>query len=149
MRLPSTPAHTLTGLNVRVPDDFTGRRNVVLVVFEKSHLLALPPWQSVLRQHVATVPGAGFYTLILIDDLPQWRRPLTEWALRLEIADDDLLEDTAILWQSRRDWIEASATPTTEDPLLLIASSKGEVLAMAPGLPKPVATSRLIDALQS
>lgn len=148
MRLPSTPAHTLKGLNVRVPDDFTGRRNAVLVVFDKSHLLAVPPWHSVLRQHLAGQPGAGFYTIILIDEVPPWRRHLTEWSLRLEIADDDLIQDTAVLWQDRRRWLEASETPSTDEPLLVIASPDGTVHAIAPGLPKPMATSRLIDALQ-
>lgn len=147
MRIPSTPARTLTGLDVRVPDDFTGRRNAVLVVFERSHLVAVPAWQSVLRTTLREANGAGFYVLVLIDPAPAWRRAITQWALRLEVTDDDMREDTAILWQDRPRWLAKAAVPTDSEPLLAIASPDGTVHALAPGLPRPGLTMRIADAL--
>ncbi len=146
MRIPSTPARTLSGLDVRVPDDFTGKRNAVLFVFERSHLVAVPTWHAVLRAALAE-HSAGFYTLIPIEQAPKWRRRLTNWALRLEIADDAICEDTAVIWCNRRRWRAAAGLPRLDEPLLAIASMDGQIHAIAPGMPNPAATPRLVSAL--
>lgn len=147
MRIPPTSARTLTGLNVSVPDDFTGARNAVLLVFERHHLVAVPAWQAVLRQAVDKNPKSGFYVLIMGDDAPAWRRWLTEWALRLEITEPGLQLDTAVIWQDRQRWLAAAGWPATDEPLLTIASPDGAVHAVTPGMPRPGITSRLLDAL--
>ena len=146
MRIPSTPARTLSGLDVRVPDDFIGARNAVLFIFERNHLAAVPAWQAVLQAALADA-SAGFYILIPIDTAPAWRRPMTNWALRLEIADDAIFEDTAVLWCNRRRWRAAVGLPGFNEPLLAIASPDGDIHAIAPGLPNPAVTTRLISAL--
>lgn len=146
MRIPSTPARTLSGLEVRVPEDFTGKRNAVLFIFERSHLVAVPTWQAVLRNTLAEIAG-GFYILIPIDHAPTWRRRLTNWALRLELAEDGIREDTAIIWCNRRRWRAAAGLPGFDEPLLAIASMDGQIHAIAPGLPSPSVTPRLVSAL--
>ncbi len=146
MRIPSTPARTLSGLDVRVPDDFTGKRNAVLFIFERSHLIAVPTWHAVLRSTLAEFPG-GFYILIPIERAPTWRRRLTNWSLRLEIADDEIREDTAVIWCDRRRWRAAAGLPGFDEPLLAIASMDGQIHAITPGLPTPSATPRLVSAL--
>ena len=148
MRIPSTPARTLSGLNVRVPDDFTGARNGVLFVFDRSHLVAVPAWQAVLRDALAGSDGC-FYVLILADPVPAWRRYLTEMALRLETPEPALIEDTALIWMDRQRWLERSGAPGDNEPLLGIASPDGTIHALAPGMPKPGITARLSDALRS
>lgn len=141
------PARTLSGLDVTAPDDFTGARNAALIIFDRSHLVAIPAWQAVLRDALVRNEGAGFYILIPINTAPRWLRSISEWALRLEISDSALQEDTAILWHDRERWLAAAGWPPTDQPLLTIASPDGTVHAIAPGMPRPGITARLLDAL--
>ncbi len=148
MRIPSTPATTLSGLQVRVPDDFTGERNAALLLFDRSHLVAVPAWQAVLRDTVSDA-RAGFYIIILAGPTAGFRRQLTTLALRLEIADKALLADTAVIWEPPARWLSSAGIRQPSEPLLTVTSPDGVVHASAPGMPRPGLTARLADALKS
>ncbi|MDX2258044.1 MAG: hypothetical protein NW205_03935 [Hyphomicrobiaceae bacterium] len=135
-----------------VPGDFTGRRNALLVAFERSHLIAFPAWRSALRPALAAGrPGApdvaGYYAILIAPPAPTWLQQMSVWALQFEVQDPFERDHTAILHTDLDAWSgEAGLTPS-EEPLLAVVGADGTVYATASGFPDPVKTHTILRVL--
>ncbi len=147
MRIPPRPAKTLSGREVFVPRDFTGDRNALLVAFDRSHLIALLSWRTALREALAARKKTGFYAVLLMGEPSRLRRQLMEWAMRLEIHEPFEREHIALVYCNFGDWIAAAGRPPTDEPLMVVATPDGAVLASVPGFPDPRKTAIIAQAL--
>jgi hypothetical protein len=60
---PSIAARDLQGLDVTLPDAFTGECNVVIVAFQRHHQDLVDSWVPWLEEHAAADAGMRFYQL--------------------------------------------------------------------------------------
>jgi len=147
MRLAPCHGRTLIGQDVRIPRDFTGNRNAVLLAFEPDHLVFFHAWRAALREALAADPDLGFYAIALIGDVPQWHHRLTSWAMKFEIGEDFAREHIALVSLGPEYWADISGIPDIETPMLVIASREGEVFASADGPPRTLTSQAVARAL--
>ncbi len=69
MRFPSITARSLEGLEVRLPDDFGGARNVVIVAFQRHQQGLVDSWVPWLEERADADPDLRFYELPTIGRL--------------------------------------------------------------------------------
>lgn len=60
---PTVSARNLQGLDVVLPDAFEGRRNVVIVAFQRQHQSLVDSWIPWLEEQSAADPDLRFYEL--------------------------------------------------------------------------------------
>ncbi len=60
---PNLAARNLQGLDVTLPDAFTGDRNVVLIAFHRNHQELVDSWVPWLEKRTTTDPALRFYEL--------------------------------------------------------------------------------------
>ncbi len=147
MRIPSERARTLSGLNVTIPNDFTGERNALLIAFERAHLVLFPAWHAALREALAADPELGFYGIALIGPVPAWQQRLTAWALRLEITDVYSRQHIALVPEDARGWARRAGIPGIDSPLLVICDRDGDIHSAADGPPRAVTAQAAARAL--
>lgn len=148
MRIPALDARTLTHKSVRVPADFTGVRNVVLVAFERSHLILYPPWRAALGRLLLENRKIGCYGLYLAGAKSGWRRRMIEIGLRMETPDSHAREHIAVAYVEPVTWCEQAGLVLPDVPLIVVSDPSGRVTATSEGDPSEPAIHRISSALR-
>jgi len=147
MRIPRTTATTLSGLEVTVPDDFTGGRNAVVLAFDRSHLVVCRSWRAALAEALSADATLGFYALAVIGETSFWHHKLVSWALSFDLTDAYSREHTALLSADRETWAAAVGIPSIETPILVVADEAGDVHASAESFPRRETVPHILRAL--
>jgi len=148
MRIPMIDARTLARRTVRVPGDFTGVRNVLVIAFERSHLIVYPSWRAALARTLSEQHKSGCYALLLAGEKSGWRRRMIELGVRMETPDWHAIEHTAIAYVDPTRWCGEAGFALPDLPLVVVTDATGNVHATAEGDPGPIASSRLAAAFR-
>jgi len=62
-KFPRIDARNLQGLDVRLPEAFAGKRNVVMIAFQRQHQSLVDSWVPWLEQQSASDDGLRFYEI--------------------------------------------------------------------------------------
>ncbi len=147
MRIPRHTGRTLSGLDVTVPDDFTGERNAVVIAFERHHLVVCRSWRAALRDAYAADESLGFYAIAVIGEAGFFHQRIVSWALQFEITDDFSREHTALIATDRRLWLHQSGLHDMSTPILAICDQSGEIHTTARAFPEPASVPQVLRAL--
>ena len=128
MRFPSVEGSNLAGRRFRLPRDFEGRLNIVLVAFEMRHQDDVDTWVPLVEQLAAADPGVRYYELPTI-----WRmNPVRQWmidsGMRMGIPDPKTRAATITLYLDREAFCQALGLPHTRSIYALLVDDTGEVL---------------------
>ena len=128
MRFPSVEGNNLAGRRFRLPSDFEGRLNVVVVAFEMEHQADVDTWVPLLKRVAAADPTVRYYELPTI-----WRmNPVRQWfidsGMRMGIPDPKTREATITLYLDRPAFCQALGLPHTRSIYVLLVDQAGEVL---------------------
>jgi hypothetical protein len=95
---PKLAARNLQGVDVTLPDAFTGERNVVIVAFQRNHQRLVDSWLPWLEEHAATDPGLRFYELPTIGRLWAPVRPFIDGGMAASIREPVVLQRTLTIY---------------------------------------------------
>lgn len=150
MRIPVRRATTLTGMEVTVPQDFTGERNAVLLAEDPSGLVVFPSWCGALAE-VQRTRGldVGLYALALIPQASWIYRGITAWTLRLQYAQPFEQEHIALVYCDIDVWRAQAGISATSEPVLVVCDQMGEVYAHTRGGPASTTVPRILAAMEA
>lgn len=128
MLFPSVEGSNLAGQRFRLPKDFEGQLNIVLVAFEMEHQADVDTWVPLVKQVAAAAPGVRYYELPTI-----WRmNPVRQWiidsGMRMGIPDPKTREATITLYLDRDAFCQALDLPHTRLIYVLLVDAQGQVL---------------------
>lgn len=128
MRFPSVEGSNLAGRRFRLPRDFEGRFNIVLIAFEMEHQTDVDTWVPLIKHLAAADPQVRYYELPTI-----WRmNPVRQWiidsGMRMGIPDPKTREATITLYLDRQAFCQALDLPHTRVIYVLLVDTEGEVL---------------------
>ena len=128
MRFPSVEGSNLAGRRFRLPEDFEGRLNIVLVAFEMEHQADVDTWTPLVKQLATADPGVRYYELPTI-----WRmNPVRQWfidsGMRMGIPDPNTRAATITLYLDRAAFCQALGLPSTRSIYVLLVDDAGQVL---------------------
>ena len=95
---PRLEARNLEGLDVRLPDAFAGKRNVVIVAFKRKHQALVDSWIPWLEEHAASDPGLCFYELPTIGRIWAPVRNMIDGGMASAIRDPVVLRRTLTIY---------------------------------------------------
>jgi hypothetical protein len=95
---PRVEARNLEGLGVRLPDAFTGARNVVIVAFQRKHQGLVDSWVPWLQEHASADPGLRFYEVPTIGRIWAPLRNMIDGGMAAAIRDPVVLQRTLTVY---------------------------------------------------
>jgi hypothetical protein len=98
IEFPRVRARNLEGLDVSLPDAFTGERNVVLVAFLRRHQSLVDSWLPWLEEHAAGDPGLAFYEIPTIGRIWAPVRTMIDGGMAAAIRDPVVLRRTLTVY---------------------------------------------------
>jgi len=149
MKIPDREAGTLNGIKVRVPRDFTGQRNAVLLVQRPMHFVVFASWHAALAEILRSNSPErnGIYALGLIGPTPQWHRRLTRWAMKLQHQDAFAQEHIALMFCDRLQWMREARIRADTEAILAVCDREGTVFEAAAGGPSSATVARIATAM--
>lgn len=98
VEFPSVPARDLEGLEVRLPEPFSGERNVVIVAFRRNHQSLVDSWVPWLDQRSAGDPGLRYFELPTIARMWAPARNVIDGGMAAAIGDPVVLRRTLTVY---------------------------------------------------
>lgn len=97
-RFPRLHARNLEGVDVMLPDAFTGDRNVVLVAFRREHQALVDSWVSWLEERASMDPTLGVFELPVIGRLWAPMRRFIDGGMAASIKVPRILQRTLTVY---------------------------------------------------
>ena len=95
---PRIQARNLEGLEVMLPDAFTGERNVVIVAFQRKHQSLVDSWVPWLQAQASADPGLRFYEVPTIGRIWAPVRNMIDGGMAKAIGDPVVLQRTLTVY---------------------------------------------------
>lgn len=95
---PAVPARDLEGLDVDLPDAFTGARNLVAVAFRREQQREVDSWVPWFEREATSDPGLRFYEVPTIGRWWAPFRPLIDGGMAAAIRDPVVLRRTLTVY---------------------------------------------------
>jgi len=146
---PAVSARDLQGLDVRLPDAFTGERNVVIVAFRRKHQSLVDSWVPWLAERAGADPGLRFYELPTIGHLWAPVRGMIDGGMAAAIRDPVVLRRTLTVYGAVSRLTGPLDIESRETIVLLVVDGGGRVRWSGRGGFSPTTASELEGALQA
>ena len=145
---PNVSGSNLEGKSRRLPNDFEGDLNVVIIVFRREHTDLIESWLSSLAQMIGKNTKLRFYEL---PDLSRAYSPFRWWidgGMRVGIVDDEARERTVTVYTNKRDFKRRLEIPNEEAIYIFLVSRNGTILWQDKGRLTEAKFQKLQNAVQ-
>ena len=143
---PPLTATNLAGQTLSLPGDFAGKRNLLLIAFEREQQKNVDTWLHQMKRF-ESIPGFRYYELPTIDKL----NPLVRWfinnGMRRGIPDQQARARTITLYLDKAPFIKALNIPDEKQICAVLIDNSGRVLWRAVGDFDGAKAASLQDAL--
>jgi hypothetical protein len=146
---PKLTADNLQKATMHLPDDFKGKKNLLVVTFEREQQKEADSWLPVAKQLTQDKPDFSYYELPVLprrDILYRW------WlnsAMRSAMPDQAGWAHTVPLYTDKESFREKLQIPTEQTISLLLVDKEGTVLWRTTGPLNDDKKKALMDALGS
>ena len=148
MAFPTIHASNLERRAFRLPSDFEGERNLVLIAFERDQQENVQTWMPEVKRLLRTYPKLRFYELPAIRRGNPLFRSWIDNAMRAGIPDRETREQTITLYLDKSAFREALGLPHEQNIYALLVDRTGRILWRADGLCTPEKMRDLERVLQ-
>jgi hypothetical protein len=137
MRFPAVTGSSLQREKMNLPQDFEGKRNLVLIAFQQWQQRQVDTWIPFAQQLEATYPEVRYYELPIIQRLNVLARTFINEGMRAGIPDPVARERTVTLYLDKSEFREALQLPGEDEIYVLLLGGQGKVLWRASGAFSP------------
>jgi hypothetical protein len=128
MNFPAVQGSNLEGRKYRLPGDFEGDLNLVIVAFQQWHQGLVDTWIPTAKALAAATPGLRYYELPTINTMNPISRTFINWGMHAGIPDKSAREATITLYIDKQPFREALQIPNEETIHLFLVRRDGTVL---------------------
>lgn len=126
---PVIEAESLRGRTLRLPADFKGSRNLLLVAYQREQQADLDTWLAVLDTLAPQLPDFAYYELPTIGSSFKWMRAVIDGGMRNGIPDRAQRDRTITLYLDV-DWFRAQIGTAGHDSIAaLLVDREGNIAA--------------------
>lgn len=126
---PVIEAESLRGRALRLPDDFRGQRNLLLVAYEREQQADIDTWLAVLDTLAPQLPDFAYYELPTIGSSYKWMRAVIDGGMKQGIPDRAQRDRTITLYLDV-DWFRAQIGTAGNDSIAaLLVDREGNIAA--------------------
>ena len=137
MTFPTVQASNLERRAFRLPSDFEGERNLVLIAFERDQQENIETWLPEAQRLLREYPKLRFYEMPTIRRGNPLFRTWLDTAMRAGIPDRSAREQTITLYLDKGEFRQALGLPHEQNIYALLVDRNGNVLWRADGLATP------------
>jgi len=128
MQFPDCAGSNLQGRRFRLPADFEGDYNVVLIAFRRAQQYDVETWLPLLRRLRRQYPALRYYELPVVWGVPRLRQLLLDVGLRLGIPRRSTRKKTITLYPDRGAFCQALDIPDESAIMVALVDRGGLVL---------------------
>ncbi len=128
MQFPDVAGSNLQGRRFRLPADFEGDYNVVIIAFQQTQQYDVETWLPLLRRLRRQYPALHYYELPVVWEMPRLRQLLLDMGMRLGISDRATREKTITLYLDKRAFRRALDIPDENAIMVALVDRTGRVL---------------------
>lgn len=147
-RFPDVRGSNLEGREFRLPADFEGERNVVLIAFERGQQAQVDTWLPLARRLEDEFPHVRAYELPTIRKLPGFVRGWIDGGMRSGIPDRRARESTITLYLDKEPFRRSLGIRTEETITVVVVDREGTVYWQTLGIWTPEKEAVLRQVLQ-
>lgn len=144
-QFPPLQSETLNQKKVSLPEDFGGRRNILLVAYKMDQQSVVDSWGPFLASAKAKYAGVRFYELPVLGSNISLMRSFIDGGMRNGIADSATRDRTITLYTDVDALQKALGVTGTSTIHAVVVDKSGKVLATASG-PFSAAAAATIEA---
>ena len=127
--VPVLKAESLRGRTLRLPVDFRGQRNLLLVAYEREQQADLDTWLAVLDTLAPQLPDFAYYELPTIGSSFKWMRAVIDGGMKQGIPDRAQRDRTITLYLDV-DWFRGQiGTAGNDSVAALLVDREGNIAA--------------------
>jgi hypothetical protein len=145
---PNVSGSNLEGKSRRLPNDFEGDLNVVIIVFRREHTDLIESWLSSLAQMIGKNTKLGFYELPVLSRAYSPFRWWIDGGMRAGIVDDEARERTVTVYTNKRDFKRRLEIPNEETIYIFLVGRNGTILWQDKGRLTEAKLQKLQNAVQ-
>lgn len=127
MPLPTIQSNTVSGKAFRVPNDFRGRYNVVLLAFTQEHQFLVNTWVPFLKRLKQEYDHLGVYELPVVRKFSLPERWLLDYWMRTGIPDQEVRDTTITLYTDVDVFLKALDLSDRSTIHVLLVDPQGKV----------------------
>ncbi len=144
-QLPKTPAESLAGQQLVLPDSIKGQPALIIVGFSKSSQDAVKAWDTRARKEL----GSGFdvYQMAVLEDAPSFVRGMIKHAMKASTP-ADRQNHFLVVVKGEAELKKAAAFSEVNEPYLMLLDSAGEIRWRTHGAPNDTALKELSEKVQ-
>lgn len=146
-RFPQVTGSNLNRKSFRLPTDFEGQLNLVLIAFRQYQQRDIDTWLPLAAQLAATHDSFYYYELPVIRSMNFLSRSFIDGGMRAGIPDANARHATITLYLDKQKFRDALGLPTEDTVYALLVDNHGEILWRAAGPCTPDYTTKLLDTI--
>ncbi len=128
MKFPEVQGSNLSGQRYRLPRDFEGDYNVVIIPFQRHQQDNVDTWGPFLDEFTGQHAAVRYYELPTIQNYGRLQRFFIDSGMRGGIPDPAVRARTITLYLDVAAFNAALCLPTIEDIYILLVNRRGDVL---------------------
>jgi hypothetical protein len=145
---PDVSGSNLEGKSRRLPNDFEGDLNVVIIAFRREHTDMIESWLNSLAQMIGKNTKLGFYELPVLSRAYSPFRRWIDGGMRAGIVDDEARERTVTVYTNKRDFKRRLEIPNEETIYIFLVRRNGTILWQDKGRLTEAKFQKLQNAVQ-
>jgi len=145
---PDVSGSNLEGKSRRLPNDFEGDLNVVIIAFRREHTDMIESWLNSLAQMIGKNTKLGFYELPVLSRAYSPFRRWIDGGMRAGIVDDEARERTVTVYTNKRDFKRRLEIPNEETIYIFLVGRNGTILWQDKGRLTEAKFQKLQNAVQ-
>jgi hypothetical protein len=134
---PAVEGANLDGKEFRLPADFEGERNIVLIAFEREQQAEVDTWLPAVRRLEAEIPGVRGYELPTIRKLPGLLRGWITGGMASGIPDAKARATTITLFLDKEEFRRSLQIATERTITLVVTDRDGKIFWQTLGVWTP------------
>ena len=138
----------LEGKSRRLPNDFEGDLNVVIIAFRREHTDLIESWLNSLEQMIGKNTKLRFYELPVLSRAYSPFRWWIDGGMRAGIVDDEARERTVTVYTNKRDFKRRLEIPNEETIYIFLVGRNGTILWQDKGRLTEAKFQKLQNAVQ-
>jgi hypothetical protein len=131
---PEVSGRNLEGREFRLPNDFEGRANLVLIAFQRDHQALVDTWMPAAAALSESLPDVRYYELPTIGSGYRLFRALIDGGMRSGISDREARERTITLYLDKDDFRDALGLASEKTVYVLVLDADGKVVLTVEGV---------------
>jgi hypothetical protein len=145
---PNVSGSNLEGKSRRLPNDFEGDLNIVIIAFRREQTDLIESWLNSLAQMIEKNTKLGFYELPVLSRAYSPFRWWIDGGMRAGIVDDEARERTVTVYTNKRDFKRRLEIPNEETIYIFLVSRNGTILWQDKGRLTEAKFQKLQNAVQ-